>query len=57
MGEIKSKCVNEVSAGWCQIMMSPMKERRADVTHGRGGRLWTGELGGLLRRGHLTCLV
>lgn len=37
--------------------MSPMKGRRANTTHGRGGRLWTEDVGGLLRRDHLNCLV
>lgn len=56
MGEIESECVHEVSVGWSQTVMSPMKGRRADITHGRGGWLWTEDVGGLLRRDHLNCL-
>ena len=52
-----SECVHEVSVGWSQTAMSLMTGRKADMTRGRGGWLRTEDMGGLLRRGHLSCLV
>ena len=51
------ECVHEISVGWSQTAMRPMKGRRADMARGRGGQPWTEDMGGLLRRGHLNCLV